>query len=397
MLHNPNTTDTKRQATYKISAQINFINVLTNLPDNIVINDEQFPHYEISKDSVNNNFNSHLVTFTSISQFTKSLMELDSSMLTIKILENEILLSDKRFKILKVDIIEDIQNMYSLKLTLVSELTFEFLNSSRFAKESNLGTSQVSTYQIAYETLRHILQQMSSSNGSSLNVHFNDAGTIQTLKESIKVPGTLNDIELFSFLFKNYPPYLLNPYFIFDDLYTKSVSETPYNIIISNIINTNGNYNLKNIKTIKNYNLKNIYYFGGTPLMDFAEFKECLESVIVLHNENENKIFELTPEVLNNKSKNKTVNTNMSVETFKKKLYLLNELSEHEASLERYSYQDINLGDIDFLNVYNIQDEFYNHLPVCIEYNFTRDTHSNFSLETFVEYIKLPSNLLVGK
>ncbi len=381
-----------RQSVYIIDITLHYYNY-----DNAKFETHNFKYnqlltYNISKNARFNNFNSHLIKLSAIDEVIKHLFEDKKSYLRIKIFKDKTIVSDKKFLVKKVSVINSSKSLFNLGVTIISDVANDFIINNRFANASILDTNQVNTNDTSFQTLSSIMQKISGDYGDILSTHYNDAGIITQLHESIRIPDTLNDFKIFDYLFKHFPVYLLEPYFILDDLYNE---DSQYSILLINLINIGNNYNLINIGNIKGIRNNSFAFLQSEPLIDYLETKDFLESTIILKNTIENKIYKLTPSVKT--EKNKIIETSLNINTYKSKLDIMSRLLQYGATYERYKFYDIDLGDIDFMNAYNMIDKFeYDHTPLIIEYDFKLNNKNTFDLTTTVEFAKLPKYLLTG-
>lgn len=389
-------TDEQRQFEYDLTVSVQYYdtdtrkNEMTNLKENTVVK------YEVNKDSVNYNYNLHLLTITNITQLMYTILNLESSRIIIQLSENGTEIFKNTFVIENVSVVDEIESVRNIQLLLTTEEVRKFRKSNKYSKQSLMDTNSADTLIISYELLSKTLQAISSDYGSDLDAHYVDAGAIKQLYESIRIPENLNDFEAFDFIFKEFPPYLLTPYFIFDDFHFGE-SSTLYNIIVNNICNLAGSYQMKNVKNIIRYNTGTKHYHGNVPLVDYTEIYDELKATLVIKNNNQNKIYELQPAANDYKSDNvKQIETNLDIDVYKSRMYMKKRLADYEATLERYSFDDLNIKDISFMNVYNITSNDYDHLPVAIEYIFTLNQRNTFDLETYINFVKVPANILAS-
>lgn len=390
-------TAEQQQFVYDLTVSIDYFDTETKLRNNYLLKKEEVVTYEVSKDSVNFNYNLHLITLTGISQTVQTVLNLEDSRLNIKLTENSHPLSDTKFRIQHLHVIDDVDGLKNIQLLLVSEETYKLLHSSKYGKVSTLRTNAVDANITSFELLSQILQEMKSDYGTQLDTYYYDAGAIKNIHPSIRIPENLNDLALFDFIFKEFPPYLLNPYLIFDDFHFGE-KVAPYNMIVNNICNLTGSYKLQNVNNIVRYNIGTRNFLGSKPLIDYSDVYNKLGATLMIKNSLQNRIVELKPATESKRSGEIIqLESNLDIATFKNKLYLQKRLADYEATIESYSFDNLNIKDITFMNVYNVTSPAnYDHLPVCLKYRFDLGTDNTYSIKTFVDFVRVPTNLLAG-
>lgn len=390
-------TAEQQQFVYDLIVSIDYFDTETKLRGIYTLKKEEVVTYEVSKDSVNYNYNLHLITLTSISQTVQTVLNLEDTRLNIEIKENGTPLFNTKFRIQHLHVIDDIDGLKNIQLLLVSEETYKLLHSNKYGKVSTLRTNAVDANITSFELLSQILQEMKSDYGTQLDTYYYDAGAIRNIHQSIRIPENLNDLDIFDFIFKEFPPYLLNPYIIFDDFHFGE-NTAPYNMIVNNICNLTGSYNLQNVNNIVRYNIGTKNYIGSKPLIDYADIYNKLGATLMIKNSLQNRIVELKPSAESKRSGEiLQLESNLDIATFKNKLYLQKRLADYEATIESYTFEHLNIKDITFMNVYNVTSPaIYDHLPICLKYRFDLGKDNTYSIKTFVDFVRVPTNLLAG-
>ena len=391
-------TDTLVQNIYEISVNIKYFDGVRDTLMALAKN--QIAKYEINKDATTFNWNQHILTVVNISASDKVIMENDDTLIQVIVSENSQVISDKLFHIDKLVVVKKIDAVYVLSLGITSVVVRKLITESNFGNVSTFDTENTPFIR-SFDLLSKLLGKISSKYGKDLDTHYNNSGIVSTIYPEIRFPEFLPDVELFDYLFENYPSYLLEPYFIIDDFHIIKGAYAPYNIIVSNICNL-GNYNLQNARTIKNLQLESTY-LGSTPITNYQKITDKLAATLIIRNTNENSIREIKPASESKRSgKIMTVESSMDIASIKSKLYLLKRLRDYKASYEVYNYNKIGIRDITFLNTYNISSNVYDHLVVGIEYTFSQSPNryaesGAFDLNTIIKFAKVPPNLLAGK
>jgi len=386
-----NPYDNSTQSNYYIKPTIDYYDNELNRRNTFRIETYNILLYEISKDSINYNHNIHLLTLTNMDIRMYTLLQLQDTRLFLEVFENNDLRSSIKFKITNVHLINEEDGLYNIQLLMISEYVFDMLNSNKYSKVS----TELNTL-TSFELVSKIIQQMVSDYGTKMDANYTNAGELKNILSTIRIPSNLNNFEIFNYIFNIYPPYLLSPYLLFDDFNIRKNIQNDFSVILLNICDINGSYPLKNIKNITGVSTGYIEHVDSKPLLNYTEVIEELRATLIIKNENENKVFELKPERLANRSdKIKHITSPLTVESFKQKMVMRKLLTDHESSIETYIYDDINLSDIIFGEVYNLNNSLiYDHLPVSFFYKFIKKQDNSFKLETKIEYLRLPESLL---
>lgn len=355
----------------------------------------QIIKYEVLKDSRLRNFNIHMLTLARINVSLYNVLETSDVRIALKLSLNSKVIKTQKFKIESINTIDEIDNVFNIQLIMISDYIYSLKKSSKYA---NLTASDDSTeLSTAYQFLTKIISNMSIDGGTKISSNYNNAGEIKFLYEHLTVPKSLNDIELFDYLIEQYPPYYIKPYFIIDDFYFDERESVEIKIILNNIIDTNGNYKLVNVKKLASWQTSKLKFLYSEKLFDFTEFKKLIRATIFLRNTNSKKIFRLQPE--NNKS-NETINeeSNLDIKHYKKKMYFKKLLSKYESSIDSYTFYNADINDYSFTNVYNMSNiKKFDMLPISIYYKFEKNSGSdNLYMTTNVDFVRSPSNLLTS-
>lgn len=357
--------------------------------------------YGVLKDSVNYNYNLHLLKLTLVDLFVMSLLKNTDNVFHIQLVENSKIISDKNFRIVLVNTLDDVDQLYTVQVLLISELSHKFINTHNYSKISTMGTTDADVSITPFQTFSKILQAINLEE-KDINVYFNDSGSIKQIFQSIRIPETYNNLTLFDYLIDKFPPYILDPYIILDDLYIDPILGTndgkSYSLIVNNLCNLS-NYNLQNVQKIVRYIGKNLNFIKKEPLLDTNEMNLVLGSTLIIKNLIENKIFKLEPAIQSLKNgKTKVINSSLDIEMYKRLLQVRKQLTEYPASINTWQYDRINITDISFLKTYNIDDlTVYDNLPLSIDYQFTRNQYNTYSMVTTVQFAKVPSNIIAIK
>ena len=362
------------------------------------MNSNKLISYEVLKSSETRNYNIHLLSFTKITSEEYHLFKNEDVQINLNIFREGNILFSLNLQIKETNVVEELNGKYNLQLVLVSDYIKKLMNSTKYVEMT--GTSDNKDILSAYELVTKVIRQMSKDGGEAVKGYYNNAGEIKFAYPNITVPKNLNDLILFDYLFEHYPPYYLKPYFIIDDFHAinKKNNKSSYHIFLNNIIDTNGNYFLKNVKTISTYKLENYKYIKTRQLFNFEDFKKELQSTIYLKNTNAKKIFKLQPLKESMRIDNVIIDeSQLSVKFYKAKLRFKKILMNYNSSIESYSFKNADIFDYTFGNVYNIQSKEFDMLPINIFYRFTKnDQDENFTLLTKVDFVKSPSNLLAN-
>jgi len=388
-----NPYDNSIQSDYYIKPSIDYYDNELKRRDTFRIDTYNILIYEVSKDSMHYNHNLHLLTLTNMDIRMYTLLQLPDTRLFLDVLENSDIKSSTRFKITNVHLINEEDGLYNIQLSMISDYVFDMLNSNKYA---SISISDVNVQLTSFELISKIIQQMVSDHGTKVDANYTNAGELKNLLSYVRIPDNLNDFEIFNYLFDTYPPYLLAPYLIFDDFNIRQNSKSDFSIILLNICDINGSYPLKNIKSIPGTVTGYVEHLDSKPLLNYNEVFEELQATLIIKNENENKVFELKPaQTSRHSNKIKHINSSLTIESFKQKMIMRKILAEYEASIETYIYDDINLSDIIFGEVYNINNSLiYNYLPVSFFYKFIKKQDNSFKLETKIEFLRLPGSLI---
>jgi len=374
----------KDQKKYNLKIQIEYLDVITKKIEYLDIKAQHIAKYAVTKDSINFNYNLHLLSLNSINNSVLRILKFKDTRIIIDLQEDDISISKKRFIVIETEKSAADDNMMNLDLLITTEMTYDFINFNRFAN-----ISKDADFITSFDLMQKIFKEINKMFGSDISIHYNDSGTVGQLYPSMRLQDDLKDTDIFDFIFKEFPPYLLNPYFLYDDLHFGS--KTPYNIFVFNLSNLGGSYQLKDIAKIPNYDRAS-NFVGKTDLVDHVRIDYKLKSTLILWNKNDNKKGVLTPSdkrVL--KPEVITIDTTLDVSNFKKRLYMLKKLSDYKSTTEKYIYNRINIEDISFGNIYNITTKgIYDHLPLTIEYTFIRNKSESFDLDVGVEFAKVP-------
>ena len=393
--------DNLQQNIYVLDVNILFFDDVSKKEEILPLGASGVVKYEVKKDSTAYNYNIHSLELTGISQTIKVMLEAKNTRLQLILTENSEVISDKVFFIEAVIVMDEIENIYNIQMILNSEISRSFLNESKYSKVSTFDQTAVDVNVTGFQLMSTILGKISSDFGNELDTHYSNSGRINRIFQSLRLPDNLTDYEMFDYIFKEFDPYLLQPYFIMDDMHIVS-GAAPYNIIINNICNV-GDYNLQSIKSVRGIANNPVNYIGSTPLLNYQETEDMLSSTLVIKNNNENRIHQLKPiSKSTNNNQVLQITSNLGIENLKSRMYLLKRLVSSQSTFETYEYHFANIGDIVFLKTYNISSALYDHLPVAIEYLFESNTNINaqrrsLSLKTTVKYAKVPPNLLAGK
>jgi hypothetical protein len=392
----------QKQPDYLITGQIHYtsspgvVEVL-DLPDRSIM------IYEISKDAIENNYNIHLLTLTAISHGVLELLKSDDTRILITVSEDGKTVSNKKFLVSSKEGINswsvpDAEGIVNVQLPLISEEMYIFSHSNKYSSVSTLDSSVVSNPVTSHYLLSQMLQTISSDYGSTFDVNYNSAGEIKNLFESIRIPENLKNFQAFEYVLNEYPPYLLEPYLIFDDFNISEASNTDYTLHLFNLCDIAGNYPLKNIVNISgmNPNIGYVEFVGSTPFMDYLQVDAELKSTLMIKNENENKIYELKPLIPGQRSNEiLQLTSTLGIDAFINKMYIKKRLAETKADIKVYKYDSLGLKDVVFGRVYNIDNlKDYNYFPVSIYYKFIRKNDDGFTMENTVEFLKIPGNLI---
>lgn len=390
--------DKRIQPIYKLKVSLKYYDTTLKRYAISNIADFSIAAYEISKDSINYNYNLHVLTLTNISLLMFNTFHLENVRLIIDVFENGNSISSTIFKITKVHEIDKIDELYNIQLIMISEFVYNMLNSNVYSNVSTFDTSAIKTHSTSYQLLSKIFSKMSSDGGQKVKAHLTNAGEVKKLYDLIRIPENLNDVQIFDWLLKEYPPFFLDPYFIIDDFYIADNNTADINLFLLNICDINGSYQNKKYKDINGTQLGLHYLMTSEPLMDYKKVYEELQATLMIKNANENKIYELKPLLLSNRSNQiLQIQSTFGMSDFKTKLYMRKKLAEAEASIETYFYDSIGLRDISFGNIYDIIEVMnFNHLPVSFFYMFKKLNDNSFKLETTVNYIKVPGSLVSG-
>lgn len=376
------------QKSYNIEIDMEYFNPISKKLETVKIDHQSIAKYEVRKDAINYNYNLHLLKLNSIINQIYDLLMLKKTRLTINIIENSKVISKTRFIVLEADKFNSEDNMSNIDLLLMSEMTYDFVHYNRF---SNITKDE--DYITSYQLMSNIFKEINKKFGSDIQTHYNDSGIVSQLHESLRLQGNLKDIEVFDYIFKEFPPYLLNPYFILDDFHLKA--ESPYNIFIFNLSNVGGNYQLKDTAKIENYD-RSVTFIDSKPMIDNVTVDYMLRSTLVLINKHNNSKGILEPADPEFKSPEViTHETSLDVKNFKNKLYLSKKLSDYKATYEKYIFNRINIDDIAFGNLYNITARgIHDHLPLSIEYTFLKNKSDLFNLTVAAEFSRVPTDMV---
>ncbi len=375
------------QNAYDIEIDMEFFDPSSKKLETVRIDHQSISKYEVRKDAMNYNYNLHLLKLNSIINQVYDLMKLKKTRLIVNIIENSKTISKTRFIVLESEKFNTVDNMSNIDLLLMSEMTYDFVHYNRFSS-----VTKDDSYITSYQLMSNIFKEINKKFGSDISTHYNDAGIVSQLHESLRLQDNLKDIEVFDYIFKEFPPYLLNPYFIFDDFHLKAKS--PYNIFIFNLANMGGNYQLKDTKKIQNYE-RGVNFIDSKPLIDHTRVDYMLRSTLVLINKHNNTKGILEPADPEFKSPEViTHETSLDVKNFKNKLYLSKKLSDYKSTYEKYMFHRLNIDDIEFGNLYNITTRgVHDHLPLNIEYTFLKNKSDLFDLTIAAEFSKVPTDI----
>lgn len=359
--------------------------------------EKQLVLYEVLKDSILRYHNIHLLTITGITNADTFNLKNSEVIISIIIYYDKIIIHEGEYRIIKSNIVSEVSEMKTSQLWLISTKTYEFLHSSRYGSLTSVDTNSYSSYLTSYQMLSKILQGMASFEGNEFDFFLSDSGEVKNIHKNIRLPETLNDIDIFKFILKYYPPYLLTPYILFDDFFFDNTKTTrKYNFHFINMCDTNGSYTIRNKSDIKGFGTYGYKYMGSRELIDYKKVARELKATLILKNVNENKLYELKP--LDDLVKSKEIiqlETTLSINDFKSRLYLRKKLVQAEATIETFQLGGIALGDVTFNNVYNMDsDLIFDYLPLSIHYSFELSNSNLFELNTEVEFAKVPGNIL---
>lgn len=354
--------------------------------------------YNITRDSINFSHNMHYLTLYTMTQKAVQSLQKDDTELQITILENSNIISSKRFKIVYVNILNEKDYVYNIQLVLVSKLAYTFLNSYEYANTTSLSSTGINDVS-PFEMLTYIVTDMQKNN-TNLKCIMNDAGKINELFTTLRIPTSCNNIKLFNYLITSFTPYLLQPYIILDDsMYCTDprnyFNNNEYCIVVNNLCGIS-KYPHKNINSIVGFNTKPKHQLSVEPIINDTELKTLLGSAIILKNPETSEIKILEPEKENRKNgKAVTIETFFGIETYKAFLLTRKKLTESNGNLLKYRFQKLNFGDIVFGMVYNmsLQSE-YRDLPVQIYHDFVKNSYDGFYMEMDVTFASVPNNLI---
>ena len=397
--------DPQAKVEYLISAGIEYYNTSTKESEISNFTIKQLQKYDISKDSTKYDYNIHLLNLAAITEIELLGIKDKNNWIIIKLQDKSgQVFSNKRFKMLVVNILQEQEQMYNIQIVMMSELPYIFAHSYKYASTSTLNTSLVTTGITAHELMSTILRriQTDSATDKKIAAHWNVWGKLNQFYPSIRIPETFTDIELFRYIFKTYPPYIFEPYFIFDDFHIpkikQNVPNAPYNIIVNNLFNITSAYEKISVKSLPRITPSSKLFVSSIPLIDHDNLYKLLRSTIILNNGNVNKVEQIKP-VLKSDSDYagnivKNIDSTLDAKVYIKQLEAKKILVDKNSSMESYTYKDIDITDISFLSVYNIADnKVYDHLPLTIEYSFLKNQYNSFWVTVHAQYAKVPEKL----
>lgn len=377
---------------YILNVSFTFKNI--DNTENFIFNKKQIIRYEVLKDSMLRNHNIHLMTIASVPLNIFQYLKQKETIINITLSDTEKVLHTNTYRIFKNNIVEEMNDVSTIQLWMISLKVESFLESSKYGL--SLDTNSHSLYLTSHQLLLKILQNMSSNEGSDFDYLLTSSGEIKNIYKDIRIPEQLNDLEIFEYIFNNYPPYYISPYFLFDDFYFSNIISKKYNMILTSLIDINGSYIPSNIINIEGLGLNGYKFVTSKPIFNYLDVYQEVQATLMIKNSNENRLFELKPESLGNRS-NQVIQLEspLSIENFKKKLYIKKKLADSEATIETYKLGSIKLGSVTFNHVYNIKtSSMYDHIPLSIHYTFILSGENYYDLETEVEFARVPVNIL---
>lgn len=389
--------DPSSRKEYLISAGIEYFDIEKR--DTVISNFtlKQLQKYDISKDSTKYNYNIHMLTIASITEVELLNIKNIKNWIVIELREkNGQVFSNKRFKVLVTNILHEQEQMYNVQIVMMSELPYVFAHSHKYSKISTSIAGSTS-HQVLSTLLQHI--QTDSSSEKKIQAHWNDFGKIEQFYSSIRIPETYNDIEMFNYLFRIFPPYIFEPYFIFDDFHIpKNKTNLPYNIIINNLYDIVSAYDQISVKTLPRITPSSKTFISSIPLINHDELYKLLKSTIILNNGINNQVNQIKPIYSSDNDEFgnivKNIDSNLDPDVFIKQLQAKKILVDKNSSMETYTYTNIDITDISFLSAYNMADiKVYDHLPLTIEYSFTKNPVNSFWVTVHAQYAKIPNKL----
>lgn len=386
------------QPIYKLVVSFEYYDITLKRRNILKIDTYSVVVYEISKDSVNFNYNLHLLTLTNITLSMFNNFHLEDVRIIVNIMEDVESISNTSFRINKVHKIDEFEGKHNVQLVMVSEFVYDMINSNKYSKVSTFNTSTIQTYITSYQLISNIFSKISSDNGSKVETNLSNAGEVKNLYDSIRIPENLDDVSMFNWILEEYPPFLLKPYFIIDDFHIVDNNLANVNLFLLNICDINGSYQVEKYKDKNGVQLGMRQHMNSKPLMDYKKVFEELQATLMIKNENENKIYEIKPFVSGERS-NKIIQikSTLGIDAFKSKMYMRKKLAKSEASIETYFYDGLGLRDITFGKVYDVIEPMnFNHLPISLFYAFKKRQDNTFGLETTIDYIQMPGSLLTG-
>lgn len=397
--------DLTRRKEYSIKVKIEILDKKNNVPVMKTLLLKQLEKYDISKDSTKYKYNIHMLDLVSISEIEFLALKDNNNWIHIELRERSgKIYSKKRFKMLAIHILKEHSQVYNIQVIMMSELPYVFAHSHEYAKISTLNTQNVFTGITAHQLLSTILQtiQTDSSTDKKIAAHWNDLGKVPQYYPSIRLLDTYSDINLFDYLFENFPPYLFEPYFIFDDLHIPKIIkkgiETPYNIIVNNLYDITSFYDKVSMKSLTRITPQSKTFISSVPLIDKDTFYKTICSTIILTNGAVNKVHKIEPMLQSDSDASgnivKNINSTLDPDVFVRRIQAKKILVDKNASIESYKYTDIDISDISFLSSYNITDnKVYDHVPLTIEYSFLKNPYSSFWVTVHVQYAKVPDKI----
>ncbi len=354
---------------------------------NCVVNE-----YNVSKDAINRNMNIHNLKISMIDQVQYSIFVQKTALLKIETREDGILVHANNYVIIDVNTTSEIDLVYSINLILLSKGAHELLNSYNTSTKLLKSNNGLTSTAVAIDILNKMTQLTGDRFGNDFQAFQNESCRNNYVYPNIRIPNSVNDLDCFTTIIKEYKPYLLSPYIIFDDFSINNAVKRykKYNLIITNLclIKSLPTEDLTEIIKYGNWN-----FIGSQAMIDKTDFEETLKSTMIIENKTEDKTMELSP-IMTNSSNITYHEINEDLIYFKRNLEMKKKLVDSGANYATFNLGACRISDISFYNTYNLESlsNDYNNIPVAIDFAFTRE-QGGLTLNTQVTFGQILTNL----